>query len=797
MSIDLRLIADLSIQQYLVDKDTGAPLAGGKIFFYQDETRTTYKNVYMISGDPPDYTFVALPNPVILSSVGTVQDNNGNDVTLYYFPFEGSPDISDGTSQLYYVVVQNSTGVPQFTREGWPPNSQIDESQSSNSINYIPNGQFLAHNNLLNNSVTAETTVIAPGGWEMILPSSLNSTNLVKFNAVGYSTNPPQSPSYNTEVICSATSASDTKYLRIKFNDVNKFVNGQTYTFGFNCFSTSSTTLNIYYNKYFGVGGSSFTPAFIDSLTSTTTKTFSAFAFTFGDNTGYSVGTGQTWIAIQIQFPDSTTYDVSFTDFVLTTGDQSESLIEPPNQTNASMLSNAVVGWMDTPDYDGNSLYLPLINTAYGTKWDTSQVGKVHAQVYAATSPTSTSPVPISNDMPCDGTAYTAGNRSTIGIPFSRLQTVLTAACPLNTSTNYNIPLYGTGVNYATTYATSVTTLLRLAVNKNGTSSTAAANGTVTGLTAGSIVTYGASVTGSASLNYTAYSNAANKLLAVGNFTTANAAAGANTSGFTVTTNSIVTGLLAQQYYSLTVTCVAGSSLSNTGGVAKYWTFSNSTINYYMWFFFTNETDPAVGGATSIKVTLNTSYTAQEVSNVVREAMNAYQISTLSFGNVPTQGQYWTFSTNPGSARSFYVWYTIGGAGVDPAPGGTGIVVALNASGETTATATTKTIQAVNAYQYAAPDFRGMFLRGLDAAGTWDLDVTQRWSSISGLSGANLGTFEYEQFLLHYHTVVDKQQAPGSFKGGGTVDIVSENSGTTGGSETRPVNAVVNYIIKY
>ncbi len=70
-----------SLEQYYVDKDTGLPLAKGVVTFYKDQARTVLKPIYTISGSPPNYTYVQLPNPVSLSATGTFQDANGNNVT--------------------------------------------------------------------------------------------------------------------------------------------------------------------------------------------------------------------------------------------------------------------------------------------------------------------------------------------------------------------------------------------------------------------------------------------------------------------------------------------------------------------------------------------------------------------------------------------------------------------------------------------------------------------------------------------------------------------------------------------
>lgn len=146
MALDPKYITAPSLQQYFVDKTSGAPLAGGKVFFYHDNDRAVPKDVFTLAGSQANYSYAPLPNPVILSSVGTIQDNNNNDLIPYYYPYD-----TEGKLDLYYIVVQNSAGVPQFTRQAWP-NPDVGNTPTGEDllINYIPNGQFLAHTALEN-----------------------------------------------------------------------------------------------------------------------------------------------------------------------------------------------------------------------------------------------------------------------------------------------------------------------------------------------------------------------------------------------------------------------------------------------------------------------------------------------------------------------------------------------------------------------------------------------------------------------------------------------------------------------
>ena len=61
--LDSRYIPSIAFQQFLVDKDTGLPLSGGYIEFYEDNSRLTPKPVFQLTGSPPNYTYSPLSNP--------------------------------------------------------------------------------------------------------------------------------------------------------------------------------------------------------------------------------------------------------------------------------------------------------------------------------------------------------------------------------------------------------------------------------------------------------------------------------------------------------------------------------------------------------------------------------------------------------------------------------------------------------------------------------------------------------------------------------------------------------------
>jgi len=117
------------------------------------------------------------------------------------------------------------------------------------------------------------------------------------------------------------------------------------------------------------------------------------------------------------------------------------------------------------------------------------------------------------------------------------------------------------------------------------------------------------------------------------------------------------------------------------------------------------------------------------------------------------------------------------------------------------------------------PDYRGQFLRGVDAGVGRDPDAGTRTAmNAGGNTGNNVGSIEAHQINSHNHGITDPQHSH-LFKFGnpslpGTGAVVSNSAGVinsfgytetqlTGitvnysvGSETRPINAYVNFIVK-
>lgn len=153
MPLDPRYITSVELESYFVDKSTGEPLAGGIVSFWRDTQRTVPKLVYELIDSPPYMmanSYAPLPNPIILSQSGTFQDAAGNNIAVYYFPYD-----QFGNLDLYYITVTNQFGVEQFTREAWPfpATNESNITTNANISNQLSNPQFVIMNTVLPSSI--------------------------------------------------------------------------------------------------------------------------------------------------------------------------------------------------------------------------------------------------------------------------------------------------------------------------------------------------------------------------------------------------------------------------------------------------------------------------------------------------------------------------------------------------------------------------------------------------------------------------------------------------------------------
>jgi hypothetical protein len=780
---ELKLTLARNLQELFRNKTTGAPLRNGVVYFWKDSARTVAKSVYKQTGSPPNYSYIELPNPLTLSSIGSFQDPNSNDdINVYYYPYdeETGSDIEN-----YFIEVYSeggkATGVQQWTREGWPNASNAAEDAQLVE-NFIPNGQFLVHNDIPATDtteageITEASTIIAQGGWSFDRPETSSAKDFVTFEEIEYTVNPTGNPRFAARIVCEMANAGDTyKDLRVKFNDVNKFASTtEQYTFALTAQSnnSSSVTASAVLIKNYGTGGSGSDETVLGTLTIESGYTIiQPEAFVFGSNSGETI-TADSNVQLAIRFPTNAIYDISLTDFILTPN--AVAIAEFPATPDADFKRDSIFGWVDLPNPDGSQLYLKPVLTRYGMTWDDSEIGE--AVLETQLSEYVDSLHPTTNKMLADGNKYLTSDYSDLGIPFSRIFNKW-----FDDTAGVNVPIYGTGSDYFTCAFSGSGNQLIISNNEAG-SVTDAADVSTT-------FTISNVHQGDAGYICKAY------LVSASNMNIQNLNAGvvtaisAGTSGFAVATLQAGTSVLPN---------ISGMIPIAAAGLAGlYFTFSvynGVDVPLYCWFTVDGAgADPAPGGL-GIRVNLLSTDSAAIVAQKIQTSLNGWEVTsiqTVAASAVPA-GSYFTISA---TGDNYYIWYKKDGAGTDPAPANKiGIQVDILAADTNTQVAT-KTQIAINSYSFASPDARGQFLRAANSGAT--VDPGDRWSMVPGVIGnETLGTFELSDNLSHTHGSFEPIAGAGA-GAGASYEFVVEDVLPSGGTESRPINMNLTLAIRY
>ncbi len=106
-----------------------------------------------------------------------------------------------------------------------------------------------------------------------------------------------------------------------------------------------------------------------------------------------------------------------------------------------------------------------------------------------------------------------------------------------------------------------------------------------------------------------------------------------------------------------------------------------------------------------------------------------------------------------------------------------------------------------DATHFNVPDLRGRFLRGWDNGANRDPEAGARLKmDTGGATGDNVGSVQKDEFKSHTHNFVAMYQTSGNDGSSELYERYGDYwTATTaaGGTETRPINANVNYIIKF
>lgn len=182
------IVESPSLENLFRNKDSGLPLSNGVVKWFKDTGgRNELKDIYQQVREPDGtYSYVTLPNPLTLSSIGTYSDNDGNDINVYLWPYVGAPtDTVPGASEKYYIEVYSaappiSNSALQFTRENWPPNTSGGNNPSDffeGGGNQISNPQFVEVNFVPDTGATTYTFSVTGAQSTLIAPDWYIDTN--------------------------------------------------------------------------------------------------------------------------------------------------------------------------------------------------------------------------------------------------------------------------------------------------------------------------------------------------------------------------------------------------------------------------------------------------------------------------------------------------------------------------------------------------------------------------------------------------------------------------------------------
>ncbi len=803
MAINPKYVLASGLEEYFVDHATGLPLKNGILKFYSDVNRSTPKNVFTISGTPPNYNYVNLGSTINLNATGNPVDEDGNSIVIYYYPYD-----VDGNVELYYITCESEGEISSYTREAWP-NSFVDDftvQQTDNIPNFIPNGQFKLHNNLpydaVNNipagKIRSGDTLLAPPNWVYEIPNHTLSTDYLSFFRYGeYVTNPTASPRYACRIQClGANPAVAYKSFYIQFDDANKFSSDtQQYTFSFTgiTFESSDVTVECYLQKYYGSGGSPspIDTIFLTNFTITNTSQIFQHSFVFGSNAGKEVGTNDDDdLKIILGFPTGISFGVEVTDFVLVEGPVN--IVTFPQTTDEDFIARSMIPPLPSPD--GADLYLPIVATPTGYDYDRSNIGKVYTTIYAT---------PQIGELLCDGASYRTSGYSTDGIPYSRLHAKMILA------PNSELPIFGTGVDYVSSSSFHTgTTEISLTTNKAGSQTTINDGAVPTGFTFSTVRA------GTTTLGFSCFLYGAGDRLWIRNDVGGHPfeSNGAGTSGFTVhmvplSQDGEVAGTsVAHQILSVIVTAVPAAG--------TYFYVSSQSAAYYVWFRINGVgVDPAVADYTSLRVDLLSTMDKYDVAYAIACALSAYQVNTITTtpGSSITPNSYFNYYAN---GTHYYAWMSVNGGGTDPAlPTSIGVQVTY----QTTYSATqvrAAVISAINALYFAVPDLRGCTVKGWDPTGAIDLNSQYRYSMNKYQTTPvslpyYIGSKQFGVLLSHQHntlkydvTVPTDRQV--EYQAADYAEPLSVDDATlrflieaTGTAQNDVDNVYLNYVIKY
>lgn len=368
------LVSAAMLQDYLVDKDTGKPLANGIISLFKDTARSFYKNWFYQTGVPGAYTWIPLDNPLHLSSVGTIQDPNGNDVIPFYYPFE---EDDENIPEAYYITVYSvdengDPAVLQFTRENFPfvASGTSPVSTVPTLRNYIINNVYwrnvgsLAATNVLDSIIAPSQHDGFTNGDIRFRKNVTGGNDNIIFSPMTSVLNNDITPEYYLNFICSGVQAGETlKCIQYPISLHIKTLQNVLATLVFqgqNASGNPNNYVDLYVYQYLGTGALTQPPPILIKRV-ILNNTFQKFVipFIFPDASGLTLGLGgDDALFLQVQYPLSLTCNINHTkpqiylssnvpDNDFDTYDQIETVInsERTGNVKTTFQSNIYGGW--------------------------------------------------------------------------------------------------------------------------------------------------------------------------------------------------------------------------------------------------------------------------------------------------------------------------------------------------------------------------------------------------------------------------------------------------------------------
>lgn len=759
------------------------PLEEGYIYFYADEDHSVELPTFSDVSDPNNP--VVNENPLRLGAAG--------ECPLFYLE-----------DRLYYIIIEDKDGETIRTISHYHPTGGGGSSGSSTDVpNYIPNGQFLLHNDLLQTpeydagEIREDVTEIAPGNWTFVRTPGTVSKNYVTFTRYDqYDNNPPANPRFSIHLSCQDFDSGDSvKDLRLKYENVNRFASstGQKYTISFFGIDNIATNVNLqlYLIKNFGTGGSTQTETLLTTFNITPIETQFTYSFTFGDNSDKTLGElNDDFVELALRLPLDTGYDVNLVNFSQKLG--SISAPPYPELTKQEDVYNTLGGSFPVPDYEGMNLGLTPILTKNGFRYDDSMVGMI---MFTGLSTTP------NGWLMLDGTSYAYDGFSVDGVPYRRVADKYWNPTILSYQTNT-----GTGYQFVNCQLSDVTpqnnAQMRISTNQPGAYAAATDGAIPTGFTFSPVATGGTyGMTG-------CYASSTDIWIKTNTLGATNFSIG--DSGFLI--------YIYKDYaagYGLARLNLNGVVASSLAG--KYFICGTAASSDYVWFKYNGTgSDPAPGG-TGILVNLYDGFDGSEILKAIAEAVSGKTNSEILFTSATTitPGSYFTFST---SLDDFYVYYVKGGIGNDPALAnkiGIEVQIAETAAASDVCTAT---ITSINKKYFGVHDPRGLDFRIWNNGANMDPESANRFALFSNLTGDKVGTMQWDSFQDHTHyfspesfptpnyslvTVGGNSIGNGADFNDGLYDFPSLSGNTSGtsdivsGVESRGANIYLNALIKY